>query len=71
MREKGINEEECDIKIQLKIKWNAASEGDMWEDSFSSPPPPVNDIRNASSPAFENSYYYVQCEKKEQKNSRN
>lgn len=44
----------CYIKIQLEIKKNAASNGGMWEDSISSPPPPINEIRSAFSAALEN-----------------
>lgn len=63
--EKRIKEA-CYIKIQLEIKRNAASNRSMWEDSISSPPPPVNEIRNALGTAFENFIFNMLCTNKEE-----
>ncbi len=63
--EKRIKEA-CYIKIQLEIKRNAASNRIMWEDSISSPPPPVNEIRNALGTVFENFIFNMLCTTKEE-----
>lgn len=51
----------CYIKIQLKIKWNVASKGGMWEDSFFTPPP-VNEVSKAFQEQLLKSLHYSpQC----------
>lgn len=58
--EERIKEARC-IKIQLEIKSNAASNRGAWEDSISSPPSPVNEIRNALGTALENFIINMLC----------
>lgn len=61
----GVRGRKDYIKIQLEMKRIATLNRHMWEDSISSPPPPVNEIRNALGAAFEKFIANMLCNNNE------